>query len=304
MWQGKALLVTVLVPLLFALAHEYAERPTRRALALLACAGVAAVGLSTSAIFIVPVIALGCFAPVALRSLPNALRGFAATAGYPLAVGLVSLAMGGRAPDKAYSVHDLQPQNLLHLLLGADLTTLLAVAAILAAPVLLPQARAGAMVAGTALVAGLMLAPRVSEALFAHIGLGRELSRLIWAVPVAALVGALATTVAADRRRLLRYVPAVAAIAVLVLAGRPVWSGAVGTQVTAHPGLKRWPSTVAQSREILALSRPGDVVLAPRDVSETLLVMSGTVTPVGTRPMYVRAAVQRPAAPARGRGCG
>jgi hypothetical protein len=288
LWQGKALLVTVLVPLLFALAHEYAERPTRRALALLACAGVAAVGLSTTAIFVVPVIALGCFAPVALRSLGVALRGFTATAAYPLAVGVLSLAMGGRAPDKAYSVHDLQPQNLLHLLLGANLTTVLAVAAILAAPVLLPQARAGAMVAGTALVAGLLLAPRVSEALFAHIGLGRELSRLIWAVPVAALIGALATTVAADRGRVLRYVPAVAAIAVLVLAGRPVWSHAVGTDVTRHPGLKRWPGTVAQSREIMALTRPGDVVLAPRPVSETLLVMSGDVTTVGTRPMYVR----------------
>jgi Family of unknown function (DUF6077) len=287
-WQGKALLVTVLVPLLFALAHEFAERPTRRALALLACAGVAAVGLSTTAIFVVPVIALGCFAPVALRSLPVALRGFTATAAYPLAVGLLSLAMGGRAPDKAYTAQQLQPQNLLHLLLGANLTTLLAVSAILAAPVLLPQARAGAMVAGTALVAGLMLAPRVSETLFAHIGLGRELSRLIWGVPVAALIGALAATVAADRSRWLRYVPAVAAIAVLVVAGRPVWSHAIGTDVTRHPGLKRWPTTVAQSRELMALSRPGDVVLAPRSVSETLLVLSGKITPVGTRPMYVR----------------
>jgi Family of unknown function (DUF6077) len=300
-WQGKALLVTVLVPLLFALAHEYAERPTRRALALLACAGVAAVGLSTSAIFIVPVVALGCFAAVALRSLPVALRGFTATAAYPLAVGLVSLAMGGRAPDKAYTASQLQPQNLLHLLLGANLTTVLAVAAILAAPVLLPQARAGAMVAGTALVAGLMLAPRVSEALFAHIGLGRELSRLIWAVPVAALIGALATTVAADRGRLLRYVPAVVAIAVLVLAGRPVWSHAVGSDLTRHPGLKRWPGTVAQSRQIMALSRPGDVVLAPRPVSETLLVMSGDVTAVGTRPMYVRPLYHVPGARARAR---
>jgi len=80
-----------------------------------------------------------------------------------------------------------------------------------------------------------------------------------------------------------------------------VWSHAVGTRVTAHPGLKRWPATVTQARSVLALSRPGDVVLAPRSTSETLLVMSGTVATVGPRPMYLRALYRYPDARARAR---
>ncbi|HEY7074321.1 MAG TPA: DUF6077 domain-containing protein, partial [Solirubrobacteraceae bacterium] len=300
-WQGKSLLVAALVPLLLALAIEYGQRPTRRALVLLACAGVASIGLSTTAIFLVPVIALGCMAPVALRSVRTAVAGFAAMAGYPLAVGVASLAVGGRAPDKHYSAEQLQPQTLLHLVLGVNLPALLAVAAILVAPALLPRARAGAMLAGTALVAGCLLAPRLAEKLFTGIGLGRELSRLVWAVPVAALLGALATTLTADRHRVVRYAPAVVLIAAVVLGGQPVWSTAVGSAVPGTVVWKRWPASIPEARAIIAQTRPGDVILAPRTVSETLLVMSGEVTPVGTRPQYVKALRKVPGGHARER---
>ena len=63
MWQGKVIFVAVLVPLLLALLLEHAERPSRRGVVLLVAAGVAAVGLTTTAMFVVPVLAAGCLAP-------------------------------------------------------------------------------------------------------------------------------------------------------------------------------------------------------------------------------------------------
>ena len=61
MWQGKVIFVAVLVPLLLALLLEHAERPSRRGVVLLVAAGVAAVGLTTTAMFVVPVLAAGCW---------------------------------------------------------------------------------------------------------------------------------------------------------------------------------------------------------------------------------------------------
>lgn len=66
LWQ-VVVFVAVLVPALFALLHEHAERPSRRGLLLLAAASVASVGLTTTAIFVVPVIAAGCLAPLCAR---------------------------------------------------------------------------------------------------------------------------------------------------------------------------------------------------------------------------------------------
>ena len=62
------LFLTVLVPVLFVLLGQYAERPTRPALIRLGAAGTAGVGLTITGVFLVPVIAAGCMAPLALRA--------------------------------------------------------------------------------------------------------------------------------------------------------------------------------------------------------------------------------------------
>jgi hypothetical protein len=87
LWQGKAVFVAVLVPILFVFLHEYAERPTRRLLLLLAASGVAGVGLTTTAIFVVPVIACGSLLGLAFRAPRRAAAGFAALVAYPVLAG-------------------------------------------------------------------------------------------------------------------------------------------------------------------------------------------------------------------------
>jgi hypothetical protein len=300
MWQGKVLLLAIEVPVLFALLHDYAERPGRRRLALLLAAGAAAVGLSTTAIFLVPVIAAGCLLPVALRS-PSlasariALAGLVATAAYPLAAGLVTKLGGGRTPD-VYTTKDVIPSKLVHFVIGTGGFALLGLAAVLIVPALLRRASAGQMLAGTALLVGLLVGPRVPEFIFELTGLGRVLWRLTWALPVAALVGALATTVAGTRGpAVLRAAPALLLCAAMALFGEPLWSASAGTNLVHRPVLKRDRVQVANARALLPHTREGDVVLAPKGLSQTLLILSGRITTVSPRGFFTKALSDVPA---------
>ena len=55
--------------------------------------------MTTSAIFLTPVIALAGAAPLIRRSPGRAALGFAAMAAYPLGAGVVTKAVGGRSAD-------------------------------------------------------------------------------------------------------------------------------------------------------------------------------------------------------------
>ena len=290
LWQGKVVLLVVLVPLLVALLVEYAHRPSRRGLVLLAAAGVAGCGLSTSGMFVVPVVAAGCLAVLAARALRPAAKAFAATAAYPLAAGLVTLALDGRQPD-VYTDDQVQPLRFVHFVLGDGLPLAVALVAALAGPLLVRRRLAGRMVAGVALVVGLLLAPRVPLVLFHLTGLGQVLWRLLWAIPVAALVGVLAVAPAGRRLPLpVQLAPAAVLAAALVLTGVPLWSTEAGARGFAFPpAWKRPPAELAAARAVLRHARPGDLVLVPSGVGRSLVIASGRVTVLDPRPFYTRA---------------
>ena len=298
-WQGKVIFLAVLVPLLFALLAEYAERPTRRRLLLLGAAGAAGVGLTSSATFVVPAIAAGCLAPVALRSLRRAAVGLAASAAYPLGAGVVAVALAGHGAEPNPYV---PPARLVHFVLADGGIAFVALLAVLAAPVLLRRGVGGRMAAATALLVALLYTPPVTELIFDATGLGRALWRLSWALPVAALVGVLATGAGLrSRSPALRALPAVGLCAVLVGVGTPLWSAEARTTVTSEPTWKRSAESVAASRRILAHARVGDTILAPADVEQTLLVMSADVTTVAAREFYAYALEDVPGGQARAR---
>ena len=299
MWHGKVLFLTVLVPVLFVLLGQYAERPTRQALIRLGAAGTAGVGLTITGVFLVPVIAAGCMAPLALRAPRRAAIGFAATAAYPVGAALVSVLVGARNAED-YEGEDMAPRWLLELALSNDAIATVALTAILAGPMLIRRARATEMTASTALLVVCLFAPTVPLLILEATGLGRVLRRLTWAVPIGALLGVVAVAAAAPiRQPLLRLAPAALLCAAFVASGQPVWSTYQGT--SSRPMWKRWPGTVRASEQILRVARPGDVILAPDPVSDTLLVMSGRVTVVSPRPFYTIGLIGVPGAQVRER---
>lgn len=282
-WQGKIVFLAVLVPLLFALLLEYARRPTRRRLLLLAAAGAAGVGLTSTGAFLVPILAAGCLAPLALRARRDALAGFAALTAYPVGALLATAALGGRRAGEDVA-SDVAAGELARVVLGDGLFAFVAVGAALLGPLVLGSRRGALMAAGTVLLVVAVYAPGLPSLVWELTGIGRVLWRVVWIVPVAALAGAVATAVPARLLpRPLAPVPAVLLCAVLVAWGAPVWE--TGT-VASSPSWKRDATVLGQARRILAGAEPGAVVLAPSRLSETLVILSSDVTAVVPRPFY------------------
>jgi Family of unknown function (DUF6077) len=299
MWQGKVVFLAAFIPLLFVLMNEYAERPTGRALVLLAAAGAAGIGLTSTAAFVVPVVAAGCLVPLVRRSPRLAAIGFAAAAGYPLTALVVNFASGGRRAA-VYSASDVVAGDLVRFVLGTGVLALVGVSAVLLGPALIRRRSAAQMTATTVLLVGLLFAPPLPLFVFDVTGIGRVLWRWTWALPTAALVGVLATEIGARARSpALRVLPAAALCALLAIWGKPLWAGFV--RVADEPAWKRFPKSIEAARGVVAEARPGETILAPVGLSRTLLIMSGTTTAVSPRGIYTRALSDVPGGHARKR---
>ena len=134
------------------------------------------------------------------------------------------------------------------------------------------------------------------QALYELTGLGRPLWRLMWAMPVAALVGVLAAQpAAAHRSAAVRLLPAVAVGALVALAGSPVWQGR-NTELAGRLALKRDPAQLAVASRLSRAARGGELVLAPEGLASTLGMLDGRVTAVGPRILYTRALPAMPQA--------
>lgn len=291
-WQGKILFLWLMVPLLLCYLQRFAEGPSRRRLARVCAAGVAAVGFSTNAMFLVPLIAAGGVTPLLFRAPRFAGAGFVAAAAYPLGAGGITLAVGGYVGDDYASMTDIiVPEWLTHLVLGDGLRAGIAVLAVLAGALVLRRRDSRITVGALATVAAVMYAPGMPLFVFELTGLGRTLHRVLWILPVAALLGALGSAVVtATRMRAVRYgVPGLLAV-VLVATGLPLWSpDNTPARLTAVPRWKLPPGTVATAQRITARSQPGDTVLVPYELGHTVAITDPPLTPVLPRPFFANA---------------
>jgi Family of unknown function (DUF6077) len=291
-WQGKIVFLIVLVPLLFVLLQTYAERPTWKHGVLLVAAGAAGVGLTSTGTFLVPALGAGCLTPLALRSVRQAALGFVAVGAYPLGALTVTAVVGARRAGEDFA-SDVVTGEIARIVLGSGFFAFVAVAAALIGPVLIAGRRAALMVASTVLLAAVLYAPPVPPLVWEVTDIGRVLWRVVWIVPVAALVGVAVTAMPTRAGPLVRGAPVVLLCAALLVWGSPVWDS--GT-VESSPSWKRSPDSLTATRQILERSEPGDVVLAPQQVAQTVLITSGEVTTVSPRVFYTLALEDEPGA--------
>jgi hypothetical protein len=302
LWQGKVILLCLLVPLLLVHALRYLERPSGPRLIRLAVAGIAAVGLSTTAIFLTPAVALAGMAPLALRSPRKAVAGFAAMAAYPLGAGVVTLAVGGHSADDfgIRRLYRFDASWIGHAIFQTGPLACVAVIPVLLGPLLLTHRGARVTAAVSALVAGLVLVPGFVRVTYDVLGLGPTLWRLSWGLAVAALVGVavdrggvLLSTSPWPRRagpRTRRWVaPAAGLVVVGLLAwiGRPPWSSGMDAHALAPFHWQRPPASRTMASDVLAVTRPGDMILAPEALSITLAISSTGVWTVAPRAYYL-----------------
>ncbi len=290
LWQGKVILLCLLVPLLLVYALRFVERPTRSRAAWLFAGGTAAVGLSTTAMFLVPLIAAAGAAPLLRRAPRKALLGFAAMAAYPLAAGIVTKAMGGRSADDfaGRRLYRFDPSWFGHAIFLTGLLAIVAVSAVLLGAVLVPHRDARLTTGLLVLVTGVTFIPGVTHLSYDTVGLGPTLWRVSWAVTVAALVGVLVGSAACRlRRRSRRVVAGVTGIALMVAFGMPIWGGGSGASWAAPFHWQRNDETRAVAAAVIRNSAPGVLVLAPDDLAITLDVTTTDIKTVAPRDYFM-----------------
>ncbi len=290
-WQGKVILLCLLVPVLLVYALRFAARPSRANAGWLAAGGVAAVGLSTTAMFLVPLLALGGAAPLLVRRRGRAaLGGFAAMAAYPLAAAAVTLAVGGRSADmfELRRLYRFDPSWFGPEILRDGLLGLVVVVAVLGGAVLVPQRDARVTTGVLVFLTGVTFVPGVTELSGDLVGLGPTLWRVSWVATIAALVGVLGARLATmPTSRPLRGLSAAALALVIAFAGVPIWSAANGVDLELRPHWQHGPESVRTAELLIDHARPGDLVLAPDDLSITVDVLTTRVKTVAPRAYFM-----------------
>lgn len=305
MWQGKSVLAAVAIPLLTAFAIDYIRRGGRRRAVLAALAGVATVGASNTAVFLVPVLLAGLVAGALLASGLRRAAGLLAALAYPLACGVVILLLAPEKPSPKPSEAADSTSTVVAALRGVGASPYLdplvavpghkglLVATLFAAALgwlglRSPAARTG--IVAVVLAAAVALLPPVTTLVAGSAGVSSVVWRMWWVIPVPLLVAGLVSLAAAAPVRG-RSVAAVAVAGAMGLL--PLWGG---RWIGSHANGARWVSPVdwktphgaeASARLALRISRPGDVILAPWDTSRVLADMSVDVHPVSARTFYL-----------------
>lgn len=326
-WQGKVILLLLVIPLTWRHTVAWGRDGDRRALVLLVACGIAGVGLSSTAVFVLPAIMMAGVGAAALadRRHRSMLVGALAAVVYPLAVGLfaifatpqsgavetVRLTAAGGAPAQqgGFSFFGgpggFSPTDAWHLVIGSGMTMAITAGAVLLAW-LATRDRVARLVLLLAplLLFGIFFFPGVLDALADARGADSVLWRVVWVIPVPAAVGLVVTApflLAKSRKRLVASVALPVCVAVALLAfGDPVWS--TGKAVTlSRPAWDVQRQSLAAARRLVELSEPGDTVAAPVPVGAALAIVSSNIRAVNPRQAYMsgRHAVKEFHAPAR-----
>lgn len=294
LWQGKAMLVSLAIPLLIILGSRLLRRGGWRSHLLFGSAVVASVGFSNTSAFLVPLL-LGamCLAGLVLHEFRGAFRVLLWSI-YPLASGAVSYVMAPASPTDAQlaaqgfpPVSD-SPLNPLSTVPGREGLLVATVVAIGLGALGLANRTMRAIVVSAVVVTAITLLPPVRD-VFTTVGLGGVVWRMWWLIPVPLLLGGV---VGAVSGRLPRYRAVVALpLAVLLLlvplvGGRWVGAETAKTRIVDPTSWKVRPGALTTAQYAERISRPGETVLLPHATSSALAALTVLVQPVSARVLY------------------
>ncbi len=289
MWQGKVLFVSLAIPVIYSQLSAWSERRERRGLVLLAIAGVGAVGLTSTALFLIPLIAAVGLAPLLLeRAIRSFALGWLCLCGYSIAVaGVLGFNGVGIVPPSGYPAGN----ALVVAVTGTGVVGALGVTAALAGWVGFDFWRGRLTAALASLTAVVLVAPAVMTAFADLSDVSQVMWRLMWVTPLPALVGALVTAALGRGRGampMLGSALAVLVVGAVVLTGDPIWSTSNGAALVTWPTWKFSPSDLSGARAISRIVARGEEILAPSSVSEALTVVTTLAYTVDPRSDYVR----------------
>jgi hypothetical protein len=295
MWQGKALALFVFLPLVQARALDFAARPSARGLALLAAAQVAALGASSSALWVAPAGALAALGSALQPTREGLRRGAlgALASLYVLGAGLLvrgemaSYAPARPPPGPGVLLAEAGAEVLGHSRLAALALFAVAVGWSLVPPGLARRFACGVPLAG--LVA--LLAPWTGEWVSANLT-GPSYWRAFWALPVPLLLALLLTAPLRlpGAAGLLAGLAACAGFALLVPRYPVFGPENAGPQVGIRigwPGLKVPEQPWGWARALHQSAPAGAVVVAPYWVARWVPTFHRSAHPLEVRLSYL-----------------
>ena len=297
MWQGKSMLVSIVLPLVFLLGVALLRRGGARAHLLFGASLIAAVGMSNTAVFLAPVLVGGLvLAALALREVRGAVR-LSLWVAYPVIAGLLTLVLATPSPTDI----ELGVEGFVRAAsrAGDPLMTvpgrhgIFVVSALAMGIGILGLRELGMRTAaiGSLVAGGLMLLPPVRGVL-ESIGLTSVVWRMWWVVPipllVAGLVGAAALLLPRGWPRTVGALLVMLLVVLVPLVGGR-WVGSEGNNARfVSPMAWKVPrGALSEARFIEEVSRPGDTALAPWDTSRVLAALTVDVQPVSARRAYL-----------------
>lgn len=294
LFQGKSVMVTVLVPLLVLQAVRFVRNPDPARWVLLALVNAAMVGASSTGLMVAPMLTAAVFVGWLLIGHGHArvaLLGLAA-AGYPLLVGWIGWLES--SPAELYTLQrdvEAYTRSGLLVVLGGGTRGLIALWAVIACASIPAREGAWGLVRGVALGSLLLLSPWTAESL-ARLTTDALRWRLFWAVPFTFLMVAASVYAASwlPRMRAGRSLPAALAllVAAALFAAQPGhWSIQRENRVALDiPGLRTDPA-YAVAREVVRLTPSKAMLVAPEEVGLWVPTIRGYPYVMCSRPGYL-----------------
>lgn len=290
MWEGKAAFLSIMVPLLYFYMTAWAENRTWRSLLLVIASGVAAAGLSSAAVYVVPLIAAAVAVPFLLNRMFNEALGAALSSAYPLAAGLV---VAVRSPLKPLPSAPFTAPMVWTWVMKVGVVGAIGGIALWTAPWLARRGIPALIAAGISGLAGVLMIPGLIAPLGDVFSIMAVIWRVLWVVPGPVLVGLLAAVpIPFPNRfrtagRVFTLIPVGALCAALVIFGIPVWARQNGATISAHPSWKIGEEQLRQAREIVRTDHSPGNILSTGLLMETVPLLTTTRRVANPRSYYL-----------------
>ena len=303
-WQGKVVLVAVVVPVLWHHAISFGRSGSRRHLLMLLAGSLAGVGLSSSAVLVVSgVIFAGVAAgAVAARRTHRILAGLVALAPPAVAATWIVLAEPQRleatGPVLAFLGgivtldSEVEPIAQIRYVLGEGATALVPLVAVLLGCLAVGR-REGRLALALASVTVFVVAfaPGALDLINDLAGSESVLWRVIWILPVPAMVGAVFTSIPVSwfDQSLIKILLPTGALGFVLMFGTPIICAANrGAELAWPPRYELpWPDQLS-APTLVGLAPDGGLVAGPSTVDFAVSVLTSRVKTVNPRPHYLQ----------------
>jgi hypothetical protein len=305
LFNGKSVMLTVAVPLLFLYGLRFGSKPTLPRFVLLACSQIAAVGMSSTGIWLAPLITTisVVVAVPSRRALPRTIGLTLVSSGYVLLLGFWlagQMNLGAPSIDKmtpssgpVRSSFELLGEALLPIF-GNESTAIAHLSSIALVCAFARNVATWRLFVALGVVLSLGLAnPFLSNAVQNYVTGPSTYERIFWIVPVPIALGIWSTNLFGFAKKV---TPACAAIVAVLAAiagyfvtaiDRPVISKANGAWITFPPKIKVWPQYLEVAQKVCDYVQNDRYVLAPKNISLLLGTMSKCGIPLFTENRWI-----------------